>query len=160
MISILEEVKNKKINWEEFYEYNLQDSILTYKLFEKIWPDLEEITKITKEPLFTVSRSTMAGNFEDYVLHNLNKFNEIPEKKPYNNEIGSRKDREKYEGAFVFQPIPGLYENIGFFDFSSMYGSIIVTYNLSKSTLCQSTIEKSQKLSRSRIQQRKNLLLR
>jgi DNA polymerase Pol2 len=107
---------------------------LTYKLFEKIWADLEEITKITKEPLFNVSRSTMASNFEDYVIHNLERFNEIPEKKPYNPEISERRDREKYQGAFVFQPEPGLYENIAFFDFSSMYGSVIVTYNLSKST--------------------------
>ncbi|MEM3091479.1 MAG: DNA polymerase domain-containing protein, partial [Candidatus Pacearchaeota archaeon] len=38
------------------------------------------------------------------------------------------------EGAFVFQPTPGLYENIAVFDFTSSYGSTIVTYNLSKST--------------------------
>ncbi len=131
---IPEQLKNKT-DWEEFYEYNLKDSELTYKLLEKIWPDMEEITKITKEPLFNVSRSTMAGNFEDYVIHSLEKFNEIPEKKPYNPEISDRRGREKYEGAFVFQPQPGLYENIGFLDFSSMYGSVIVTYNLSKSTL-------------------------
>ncbi|HPD81858.1 MAG TPA: DNA polymerase domain-containing protein, partial [Candidatus Pacearchaeota archaeon] len=72
--------------------------------------------------------------FEDYIIHNLDKFNEIPEKKPYNPEISERRSREKYQGAFVFQPTPGLYENIAFFDFSSMYGSVIVTYNLSKST--------------------------
>lgn len=131
------ELKNKNINWDDFYEYCLKDSELTYKLFEKIWDDMEEITRITKEPLFGVSRSTMAGNFEDYVLHNLEKFNEIPEKRPYNNEISSRREREKYEGAFVFQPVPGLYEDIGFFDFSSMYGSVIVTYNLSRSTLLE-----------------------
>ncbi len=130
----LEELRKNKIDWEKFYEYNLKDSELTYNLFEKIWTDLEEITKITKEPIFNVSRSTMAGNFEDYVIHNLDRFNEIPEKKPYNPEIIERRNREKYQGAFVFQPIPGLYENIVFFDFSSMYGSIIVTYNLSKST--------------------------
>src|SRR3989339_261807 len=29
-------------NWEKYYEYNLQDSILTLKLFEKFWPDLLE----------------------------------------------------------------------------------------------------------------------
>jgi len=130
----LEESKKIKIDWEKFYEYNLKDSELTYKLFEKVWADLEEITKITKEPLFNVSRSTMAGNFEDYIIHNLEKFNEISEKKPYNPEISERRNREKYQGAFVFQPKPGLYENIGFFDFSSMYASVIVTYNLSKST--------------------------
>ncbi len=133
--NLIEELKNDKINWEDFYEYNLQDSVITLKLLEKIWTDLEEITKITQEPLFSVSRSTMAGNFEDFVIHNLDKFNEIPEKKPYNPQIEERRSREKYEGAFVFQPQPGLYENIGFFDFSSMYGSVIVTYNLSKSTI-------------------------
>jgi len=133
-LSPLEESKKNKIDWEKFYEYNLKDSELTYKLLEKLWPDLEEITRITKEPLFNVSRSTMAGNFEDYIIHNLDKFNEIPEKKPYNPEISERRNREKYQGAFVFQPTPGLYENIAFFDFSSMYGSVIVTYNLSKST--------------------------
>ena len=130
----LEESNKNKVDWEKFYEYNLKDSELTYKLLEKTWPDMEEITRITKEPLFSVSRSTMAGNFEDYVIHNLDKFNEIPEKKPYNPEISERRNREKYQGAFVFQPKPGLYQNVVFFDFSSMYGSVIVTYNLSKST--------------------------
>jgi DNA polymerase elongation subunit (family B) len=133
-LSPLEESNKAKVNWEKFYEYNLKDSELTYKLFEKTWTDLEEITRITKEPLFNVSRSTMAGNFEDYVIHSLDKFNEIPEKKPYNPEIAERRNREKYQGAFVFQPKPGLYQDIAFFDFSSMYGSVIVTYNLSKST--------------------------
>jgi DNA polymerase elongation subunit (family B) len=133
-LSPLEESKKNKVDWEKFYEYNLKDSELTYRLFEKVWPDLEEITRITKEPLFNASRSTMAGNFEDYVIHSLDKFNEIPEKKPYNPEISERRNREKYQGAFVFQPKPGLYEDIAFFDFSSMYGSVIVTYNLSKST--------------------------
>ena len=98
-------------------------------------PDMIAFTKIVKEPLFDVSRNTMASNFEDYLIHNLNTFNEIPEKKPFNSEIEQRRRDPKYEGAFVFQPTPGLYENIGFFDFSSMYGSIIVSYNLSKPTL-------------------------
>ncbi|MGY4884516.1 MAG: DNA polymerase domain-containing protein [Nanobdellota archaeon] len=133
-LSPLEESKKSKVDWEKFYEYNLKDSELTYKLFEKVWPDMEEITSITKEPLFNVSRTTMASSFEDYIIHNLDRFNEIPEKKPYNPEISERRNREKYQGAFVFQPKPGLYENIAFFDFSSSYGSVIVSYNLSKST--------------------------
>lgn len=125
----------KKHEWEDYFDYNLQDSALTYKLTEKLWPDLMEITKIVGEPLFNISRSTMAGDFEDLIIHNLERFNEIPEKRPMHNEIGKRMEREKYEGAFVFQPIPGLYENIAFFDFTSMYASVIVSYNLSLSTL-------------------------
>ena len=79
----------------------------------------------------------MSKNVEDYIIHNLEKFNEIPEKRPTYDEIGERRRREKYEGAFVFEPIPGLYENLAVFDFTSSYGSVIVTYNLSKSTFLE-----------------------
>jgi DNA polymerase Pol2 len=121
--------------WEDFFDYNLQDSMLTLKLTKKIWLDLVEFSKIIEEPLFKVSRDSMSAHVENYIIHNLDKFNEIPEKQPVHDEIGNRRMREKYEGAFVFQPIPGLYENICFFDFSSMYASVIVTYNLSLSNL-------------------------
>ncbi|MCK9595717.1 DNA-directed DNA polymerase [Candidatus Pacearchaeota archaeon] len=123
--------------WEKYFEYNLQDSLLTYKIFEKIWPDLMEFTKIMHEPVFDISRNGMSRNVEDYILHNLNKFDEIPEKRPSYDEIGERKRREKYEGAFVFEPKAGLYENLSIFDFTSSYGSVIVTYNLSKSTFLE-----------------------
>ncbi|MCX6746722.1 MAG: DNA-directed DNA polymerase [Candidatus Pacearchaeota archaeon] len=131
---------SSKINgdeWGRYFEYNLQDSILTFKLFEKFWPDLLEFTRIMQEPIFDVSRNGMSANVEDYILHNLEKFNEIPEKHPTYDEIGERRKREKYEGAFVFQPSPGLYENLTSFDFTSSYGSVIVTYNLSRSTFLE-----------------------
>jgi len=127
--------KIKSDEWEKYFEYNLQDSVLTFKLFKKIWPDLMEFTRIMQEPVFDVSRNGMSRNVEDYIIHNLDKFNEIPEKRPTYDEIGERKKREKYEGAFVFTPTPGLYENLCIFDFTSMHASIMVTYNLSKATL-------------------------
>ncbi len=129
--------KIKENEWEKYFEYNLHDSVLTYKIFEKIWPDLLEFTRIMHEPVFDVSRNGMSTNVEDYVIHNLDKFNEIPEKRPTYDEIGERQKRGKYEGAFVFQPEPGLYEDIAIFDFTSSYGSVIVTYNLSKSTFLE-----------------------
>jgi DNA polymerase I/DNA polymerase-2 len=121
-------------DWEEYFEYNLHDSVLTLGLFEKLWPDLLEFTRVMQEPIFDVSRNGMSNNVQDYIIHNLDKFNEIPEKRPTHNEIRERRSRKKYEGAFVFEPVPGLYENIVMFDFTSSYGSVIVTYNLSKST--------------------------
>lgn len=123
--------------WTNYFEYNLHDSVLTYKIFEKIWPDLLEFTRIMQEPVFDVSRNGMSTNVEDYILHNLPKFNEIPEKRPSYDEIGERRSREKYKGAFVLEPKAGLYENLAMFDFTSSYGSVIVTYNLSKSTLLE-----------------------
>ena len=121
-------------DWEKYYEYNLHDSVLVYRLFEKIWPDILEFSGIMQEPVFEVSRNGMSKNVESYILHNLEKFNEIPEKRPTYDEISERRHMGKYEGAFVLEPIPGLYMDISIFDFTSSYGSVIVSYNLSKST--------------------------
>jgi len=125
----------KDSDWCDFFSYNLQDSAVTYKLAQKIWPDILEFSKIVKEPLFDVTRDRMSMHVENYLLHNLDRFNEIAEKRPMHNEIGERRALGKYEGAFVFEPVPGLYENLVMFDFTSMYASVIVTYNLSKTTL-------------------------
>ncbi len=133
----LEEVSKKKVDWEKFYKYNLQDSVLTLKLFEKFWPDMAEFTKITNQPLFDLSRAGLSKYVESYMLNHLRKFNEIPERRPGYNEIGERRQRTSVEGAFVFEPKPGLYENIGMFDFTSMHTSIIISHNISKGTLLE-----------------------
>lgn len=126
--------KMKEGDWRDFFAYNLQDSMLTWKLAEKTWPDLLEFSRIMQEPLFDIIRDRMSGHVENYILHNLDRFNEIAEKRPLHDEIGLRRQREKYIGAFVFQPTPALYENLAMFDFTSYWPSIIVTYNLSSST--------------------------
>ncbi|MBI5148446.1 hypothetical protein HZA33_02085 [Candidatus Pacearchaeota archaeon] len=127
--------KIKEHEWKDYFDYNLQDSVLTFKLFEKAWPDLLEFSRIIQEPLFDVSRDSMSQNVENYILHNLNRFNEIPEKRPLHDEIQERRGRERYEGAFVLQPVAKLYENLATFDFTSYWPSIIVSFNLSLSTL-------------------------
>ncbi len=121
-------------DWKKYYEYNLHDSQLTFNLFEKFWPDILEFSRIIKEPTFNVTRNGMSSNIESYILHNLKKFNEIPEKRPGYKEIQERRKLGKYEGAFVLEPTPGLYKKIAMYDFTSSYGSVIVSYNLSKST--------------------------
>lgn len=135
--------KMKEEEWRNFFEYNLQDAVLTYKLFMKSWPDMVEFSKLMQEPLFNISRDGMSANVEHYIIHNLYKYNEIAERKPLHDEISQRRSREKYEGAFVLQPIPKLYENIVMFDFTSYWPSIISTFNLSRSTFLG---EKSDKL--------------
>ena len=107
--------------WKDYFEYNLQDSDLTYRLFIKFWPDILEFTRIIKEPVFQITRNGMSSNVESYILSNLEKFNEIPEKRPKNDEISERRLKPKYEGAFVLEPKPGLYDDVILFDFTSSY---------------------------------------
>ena len=135
--------KIKKHEWEDYFEYNLQDSVITKNLAEKIWPDLQEFTRIIQEPLFEISRDSMSAHVENYIIHNLEGFNEIAEKRPTHEEIGDRREEGRFEGAFVLQPVPGLYSNVIFFDFTSMYASVIVSYNLSKSTYSEKEIPDS-----------------
>ena len=124
-------------DWEQYYEYNLHDSVLVFNLFKKFWPDLLEFSRIIQEPIFEISRNGLSKQVESYILHNLKKFNEIPEKRPGYDEIRERRHRPPSEGAFVFEPKPGLYEKIAIFDFTSMHTSIIVSFNLSKATLLE-----------------------
>jgi DNA polymerase elongation subunit (family B) len=127
--------KMKEGDWRDFFAYNLQDSALTWKLADKLWQDMLEFSKVIQEPLFDITRDRMASHVENYILHNLDRFNEIAEKRPLHDEIEQRRGLGKYEGAFVLQPQPGLYQDIAMLDFTSMYASVIVTYNLSLSTL-------------------------
>jgi DNA polymerase elongation subunit (family B) len=123
--------------WQKYYEYNLQDSILVLELFKKAWPDLLAFSRIMQEPIHNTSRNGMSSNVESYILHNLDKYNEIPEKRPTYDEISQRRRRSPYAGAFVLEPTPGLYNDVVMFDFTSYWPSIIVTFNLSKTTLLE-----------------------
>jgi len=127
--------KIKEEDWDLYYEYNLHDSKLTLDLFEKFWPDMLEFSKIIKEPIYEISRNGLSRQIESYILHNLKKFNEIPEKRPGVPEIEKRRKKGSVEGAFVYEPKPGLYEDIAMFDFTSMHTSIIISHNISKGTL-------------------------
>ncbi len=132
--------KGVEINWKSYASYNLQDAVITYKLALKLWPNISELTKFIGEPLFNVSRASYSQLVENYILHNLKEFNEIAQNRPTHDKIAERKKRPKYEGAFVFQPEAGLYENVAVFDFRSLYPSIITSFNLSPSSLQEDKI--------------------
>jgi len=42
---------------------------------------------------------------------------------------------EKYQGAFVFDPVRGLHRNVAAFDFKSLYPSMMCSFNISPETL-------------------------
>lgn len=129
--------KIKDHDWKKYFEYNLHDSVLTYNLLQKFWPDLLEFSRVIKEPVFDISRAGLSKLVESYILHNLGRFEEIPEKRPTYDEIRERRRRQKVEGAFVYEPKPGLYEKVALFDFTSMHTSIIISMNISGPTLLE-----------------------
>ena len=72
---------SKVSDWDIYFEYNLHDSFLTLQLFEKFFPDIIEFSRIIMEPIYEISRNGLSKQIESYVLHHLDEYNEIPEKK-------------------------------------------------------------------------------
>ncbi len=133
------DIANLATRWDKgeidpFVEYNLQDSILTLKIAEKLMPQLFEISRITGLTPFEASRIGFSKLVESYLIKESRRFNEIVPRKPGRDELSARFS-QSYPGAFVVQPKPGFYKNIAVFDFRSLYPSIIVAHNVCPTTL-------------------------
>lgn len=119
---------------EKFCNYNLHDAKLTYDLCVKILPNMIEFTRIIGLPLFEIDRMSFSQLVEAYIMKKAQFANEIAPNKPSYKEKQVRIVKH-IRGAFVFEPKPGLYENIAVFDYRSLYPSIIASHNISPGTL-------------------------
>ena len=121
-------------NMNRFAEYNLLDSKLTYLLAEKILPIALQFSKFTGLPLFDVTRMRYGRLVEQFIIKSAIEQNRIIENRPSTDEI-LRRRATKIEGAFVYQPTPGVYKNIRVFDFRSLYPTILIAHNIDKYTM-------------------------
>lgn len=119
---------------EGFCKYNLHDSYLTFKLAEKLLPNLIELVKIVGLPIYDINRMGFSQLVEWYLIKQTKNFNEIILNRPNHDEIRQRR-LQTYKGAFVYEPTPGLYKNIVVFDYRSLYPTIISSHNISLETL-------------------------
>src|SRR3989338_8349653 len=119
---------------EKFCKYNLHDSYLTYSLAVKMMPTIIEIVKIIGIPIYDVNRMGFSQLVEWYIMKQANNFNEIAPNKPGHDEVMKRR-MHTYQGAFVYEPKPGLYKDIVVFDFRSLYPTIISSHNIGPDTI-------------------------
>jgi DNA polymerase elongation subunit (family B) len=113
-------------------KYCVQDSLLVLKLMDKLktWVGLCEMAKTCNVEPFTLytqgQQIKVYSQFYKYCMYN----NIVVEKNAY-----ISKDTDRYTGAYVFNPIPGIYDDICPFDFASLYPTTIIAYNIDYSTL-------------------------
>ncbi len=116
-------------DWQKFVEYNIIDVRLVDKLDDKMKLLELAITmaydaKVNFEDVYSQVRM-----WDNIIYVYLSKRNlVIPPKQE------SRKDN-KYAGAYVKEPIPGIYDWVVSFDLNSLYPHLIMQYNLSPETL-------------------------
>jgi DNA polymerase elongation subunit (family B) len=114
----------------EVGKYCVHDSALVLELFDRlqVWSSLVEMSKIVHCP---ISDILLRGQ-QIRVFNSIVKlcFKKMVIVKP-SVEWASG----KYVGAYVFDPVPGMYENVVPFDFASLYPSTIIAYNIDYCTL-------------------------
>ncbi len=128
------EIEQESKELEEFCEYNLQDSYLTYELCIKLMPSIIELVKLIGLPPFDINRMSFSKLVENYILKKGKEINLLATNKPDHREIEWRREKT-YKGGFVYEPKPGIYENIVVFDFRSLYPTIIASHNIGRDTL-------------------------
>jgi DNA polymerase I len=118
---------------KNYAEYNLKDSELTYEIAQRFLPSIRELTRLVCLPPEEISRMSFSQLVEWYLMRKASNENLLISDKPDNDVTKDRRKR-KFEGAFVFQPTPGIYDKIVVFDFRSLYPSIIASHNISPET--------------------------
>ena len=116
-------------DWQKFIDYNIIDVELVDKLEDKMRLLELAVTmaydaKVNFEDVYSQVRMW------DTLIYNYLKTKNlvVPPKRV------AKKD-EKYAGAYVKEPVPGLYEWVVSFDLNSLYPHLIMQYNISPETL-------------------------
>ena len=115
-------------DWTTFVDYNIQDVRLLIKLEEKL-KYLKLIQNLAYKGF--VSFEKAMGKVQlitGAVAHQALKEGMVI---PTYNIENRRKD---FQGGYVMEPVPGLYENIVSFDANSLYPSVMLTLNISPET--------------------------
>lgn len=113
----------------------IQDSNVVYLLFEKlcVWYDIAESANTNQVPMFYLYAKGQQIKMFSQVFSYCNEKNIVM-------NIPRNLTGDKYTGATVLNPVPGIYNDIIPFDFASLYPSIIMAYNIDYSTYVDDSI--------------------
>lgn len=123
---------------EELFEYSLEDAVAVTKIGEEMLPLSMALTRLVGQPIFDIARMATGQQVEWYLIRKANEYGDIVPNKPSNSQIANRR---KIEGGYVKDPVKGLHENIVYFDFRSLYPSIIISKNVSPDTRVEGCAE-------------------
>lgn len=119
---------------DELVLYSKEDAVATYEIGEQMLPLAYELTKIVNQRPFDVSRASSSSLVEWLLIRRCHENGELIPNPPSSEDLKSRY-RQTYEGAYVVEPIRGIHDNIFYFDFRSLYPSIIISHNIDPNTI-------------------------
>ena len=120
---------------EKLFRYSLADVMAVTKIGEKMLPLSIELTRIVGQPLFDVARMGSGKQVEWYLIRKAFEYGNVAP-----NKFG--RYLRDVVGGHVKEPVKGLHTDIVYFDFRSLYPSIIISKNISPDTLIEDDTEK------------------
>jgi len=121
---------NKDKKREAIFRYSIEDSKAIIQIGVRMLPMGIELARIVGQTLFDIVRRGTGTQVKWHLIRKAHEFNHI-----LPNEPG--KFERNVVGGHVIEPTQGLHENICYFDYRSLYPSIIIAKNISPETLCQ-----------------------
>ena len=118
---------------ETLMQYNKEDAIAAYEIARELLPLYIEISKLVGFPIYEVTRMSTSQMVEWLLIREAVQRKMIIPNTPSEREVKARM-MNGIEGAFVKQPERGLHEKIAVCDFRSLYPSLIIAYNIDKTT--------------------------
>jgi DNA polymerase I len=138
---IMKKSERTNVPWYDIYKYwdneklrhvllryAKDDVVSTYGIAEKILPFAMQLSSITGLPLDQVGSASVGFRLEWFLLRVTRARGELAP-----NRV--EKEYESYRGAIVLEPKRGVHEGVAVLDFSSMYPSIMMKYNIGPDTL-------------------------
>ncbi len=119
---------------ERLADYNLKDSEVAYRIVQEYLPLFIELGKLVHYTLFDVSRGSSSQLVEALLMLESFKKDILVPNKPSEEDVKARL-MQSYQGGFVYEPLPGLHENIAVLDFTSLHPTIIISHNISPDTV-------------------------
>ena len=114
---------------QQLYEYAKADAVSTLGIAEKILPLQIELSKMIGYPLDELAKMGRGRQVEAFLTAEAFKKGEL---------VPPKRGAEKtFEGGFVLPPEKGLHEDVISLDFSSMYPTIMISFNISPDTFVE-----------------------
>jgi len=121
-------------SFEKYVDYCFKDTQLCISLFEYFKKEISEFQLMLNVDLEEITSLSFSQVVEQFLINNAHNYNQIIPNKPDENMIRERSNMH-IKGAFVYDPKPGFYQNIAVYDFTSLYPTIIESYNITKGTI-------------------------
>lgn len=118
-------------NKAELAKYNLLDTSLVMEIFEKTGIIEQSIKRGILSGLLLDRLGMMSSAFDHFMLPRIHRAGYAAP------NVEDIKKRGHSAGGFVFEPEPGIYDNVAVFDFKSLYPSIIRTFKIDPYSLLE-----------------------